>query len=258
MIKELTTYGAAVAKSRAMYGKRLTDQEWARLVEAKNLRTLWDILSRSPAWTAVAEAPRGAEDIAVLLESVNEQLRRDCRRLGMYLPREDKAFVDFFAGHLAAGMTPGEYQTWWAGAGKKRRELRRLVGAEADALNLVYVLRLRRFPASAARASELLIPVHDQLKPEFIQRLLHASSDAAVLALLEQSPWRHEFTSLAPGVLERQYEEYMRLFCRRVLASASPGPEEIQAYLTLKDMDRKRLADIASAVANGIDPHRVT
>ncbi len=257
MIRDLTTYSAATAKCRAMYGKRLTDQDWERLTSAKDLRAVWDVLSRSPAWTAVAERPQGAEELDPLLEGINEQLHQDCHNLGRFLPKEDRAIIEMFQSHLTSPMDAGQYQLWWSSAGRRSRELRRLVGAEADALNLVYVLRLRRFPASIGRAPELLIPIHDELKPEFIQRLLHASTDAVVLELLAHSPWKHEFKSLAPGVLEKQYETYMRAFCRRMLASANPGPQEVQAFLTLKDMDRKRLADIVAAVYNGIDPHRV-
>lgn len=257
MIKRLAVYSAAAAKCRAMYGKGLKERDWERLADAQSLRTFWELLSRSPAWTAVSEAPRGAEDLGVLLESVNEQLRRDCAGLALYLPLGDRAFLETFRDHLGSGMGPDAYRQWWDGIGKKNRELQRLVGAEADVLNLVYALRLRRFPASIGRAPELLIPVRDRIRPEFIQSLLHTSDDAAVLEMIGRSPWKKQFTSLAPGVLESQYEAYMRSFCRRILVSARPGPEGIQAFLTLKDKDRKRLADMASAVANGIDPHRV-
>lgn len=257
MIKKLMTYGAVVTKCRAMYGKRLTDDQWERLMEASSLRTVWDILSRSPAWTAVAEQPQGAVDGMVLVQSLMEQLRRDCHNLSLYLPKRDRTFIDFFMSHQERGMSPEEYQAWWSGIPKKDAALRRLVGAEADGLNLVYVLRLRRFPASIGRVKELLIPVREHLRPEFIDRLLHAPNDEAALEILASSPWKDDFKSLAPGVLESQYEAYMRAFSRRILASANPGPEEIQAFLTMKDMDRKKLANIVAAVEQGIDPHRV-
>ena len=256
MINDLIKYSSATVKARAMYGKRLTEDDWSQLMAVSSLRAAWDILRHSGAWSAVGEDPRCAEELETMTAALSRQLQEDVRRLCLYLDKKDAETLRFYLrrpGH----MSPEEARRWWHDGGVQSAGLRRIAGAEADALNLVYILRLRTFPASVDRAEELLIPVRDKLTPDLVQRILRADSDKRVLELLRGTPWSSSFQSLAPGDLEKQYSAYMAAFCQRVLNGARPGLVAGQAFLTLKEMDRQRLTRLVSAVSKGIDPNLV-
>lgn len=255
MMNDLLKYGAAATKARAMHGKLLTAAQWESLMAAEDLRALRELLRRSPAWDTVgaAEAEEGA-----LIRALADRLEDDCRRLGYFLNDRDRETFRMLVRHQMGGerpMSPEEYQRWWSTSIRKNDSLRRIVGAEVDALNLVYVLRLRRFSKSAGRAREYLIPIRHELKDPLIDRLLRASGEEAVLDILKNTRWGGAFQSLAPGELEKEYQRYMELFCRRILTAADAGFAVVQAFLPLKDMERRKLTRLIGAVAHGVDPH---
>lgn len=249
-------YSAVTAKVRAMYGKLLTASQWESLQGAESLRAVRDVLRRCPGWSFAGEEPPEA---AAMGAALSRQLWDDCHRLGLFLGEKDREEFRLFCRHQLAEtpMTPEEYQRWWSSSIGKNDGLRRIVGAEIDAMNLVYILRLRRFPMSARRAKEYLIPVRHELKEPLIDRLLQTSDDRAVPELLESTRWGGVFKSLAPGDLEKQYQHYMERFCRRILNSSDAGFTVVQAFLPLKDMERRKLLRLIGAVDNGVDPHIV-
>lgn len=253
MIKNIIHYGAAATKARAMYGKLLTDAQWESLLVAGDLRTVWDILRKCPAWEGIGRVPA---EPAAMSAALLDQLHEDCRRLGCFLDEKDRDTLKTFLRYqeMERAMSPEEYQRWWSEASHKGEGLRRIVGAESDALNLVYVLRLRRFPRSAAKAKDYLIPIRYELRDELIDRLLRATSDEAVLQILEKTRWGEAFRSLAPGDLEKQYQQYMEAFCRHILNAADAGLGVVQALLPLKDMERRKLLRLIGALAHGMDP----
>ena len=258
MTSALIKYSAVTTKARAMYGKCLPPSDWEKLAACNTLRGVYDLTARCPAWTAVGEDPRCAADAALFAAALDGQLHRDCKALCLYLSKADReTLTRYLKGPFDGGMTPEEVRSWWRDGGVKNAGLRRAAGAEADALNLVYVLRLRRFPGSAQEADALLIPIRDRLTPELVRRLLSAKDDRAVLDILSRTPWSAAFTSLEPGALERQYETYMADFCRRVLQSARPGLTVAQAFLLLKDKERGRLVRASGAAARGFEARLV-
>ncbi len=257
MINELIQYSAVTVKARAMYGKMLSDEDWSELMSSEDLHDVWEILHRSDGWKIPGEEPRCATDEAVFTDALNRQLEKDCQNLCLYLKKKDKETLSFFLKRPDGSMTPEEARQWWREGGAKNAGLRRIAGAEADALNLVYILRLRRFPGSISNSEAYLIPVRDKLSEELVQRLLRAQEDKDALEVLKGTPWEGAFRSLAPGDLERQYSLYMAAFCRRVLITSTPGLTSAQAFLTLKDMERQRLTRLVQAAARGIDPDLV-
>lgn len=257
MINEYIKYSSVTTKARAMYGKMLTEADWEALKSAGDLHAVWETLSASGAWPAVKEDPRCAEDAGAMENALLRQVERDTKNLCLYLKSADQETLRFYLRRPDGSMTREEEKRWWSDGGAKKAGLRRIAGAEADALNIVYILRLRGFPASAAKADELLIDVRDKLTPELSRRLLRARDDKAVLDILAKTPWKGTFTSLAPGELEKQYSAYMAAFCRRILSAARPGLTVVQAFITLKDMERQRLTRLVSAAARGIDPELV-
>ena len=249
-------YSAVTAKVRAMHGKLLTASQWESIQSAGSLRSVWDILRRCPGWSAVGDAP---PEMAAMIQALAGQFSDDCHRIGLFLESGDREEFRLFCRHqlAEAAMTPEDYQRWWASVLHRDMNIRRVVGAEVDAMNLVYILRLRRFPQTARRAKEYLIPIHYELREETVDRLLKAADDQAVLEILGQTRWGEIFKSLAPGALEKQYQHYMELLCHHLLTSSNAGVGVAQAFLILKDMERRKLIRVMSAVQSGVDPHTV-
>ena len=255
MIGNVIKYGAVCAKVRAMRGKCLSAEQWNRLQSCTTVRQVWDILRQSQSWAGVAQSPEAAADAQALMAALGQQLESDCRRLRNYLDDKDTASMRAFLDMRSAerSMTPEEYQKWWDGI-RTDAALRRLVAADVDAMNLVYVLRLRKFRASGQQAAKEMIPIRGQFKPEMAEEILRIESDAALLEYIRKTRWRDTFRSLEPGVLERQYREYLTQFCSRIMSSAQPGMAVVQAFLELKDLERRKLSRLIGAVERGIDP----
>lgn len=257
MIRQNMIYGAVTTKARAKVAKCLTQAQWEQLSAAASIWAVREILQSCPGWQAVTDVPQNEASAGRLIQALEEQLARDVRSLGLYLPKTDRLDMEKFARSLDQGMGPEEFQKWWAGIGKGNMALRRIAGAEADGLNLVYILRLRRFPASKEEAAKHLIPVREKLKPELVRALLRARNDEEVLAILAGTAWGKTFTSLAPGDLEKQYRAYMRTFCAHLLTSGQPGVGAALAFLVLKHDELSRLRQVIGAVEQGIEPRLV-
>jgi vacuolar-type H+-ATPase subunit C/Vma6 len=255
----LIKYSGVTAKVRAMEGKRLTQDQWQKLANARTLRSLWESLSGCEGWRAVGENPACARDEEAFTKALWAQLERDYKNLSHYLDQDDSQRVALFLRQREgdSSLSPEVYQKLWSQSGKALAGSKAVAGAEADAMNLVYILRLRQFPASVGKAKEMLVPLRKDLSPALVDKLLAAKDDEAVLAVLKGTRWGETFTSLAPGDLERAYRAYMEGFCRHIIAGASPGLAQVQAFLTLKDLERQRLARLCAAVQRGLDPSLV-
>lgn len=257
MIGQGKSYVAVATKVRAMRGKMLTDEQWRQLMDAASLRAVWQILQGCAGWKAAADVHQGQVSLFALSDALTRQMHLDLRSLGHFLPREDRQDLERFMRCLERGMAPEEFQQWWSGIHKGDIVLRHMAGAEADVLNLVYILRLRRFPASVDKAGALLIPIREKLKPSLVKSLLHARTDEEAIALLEHTPWAKLFTSTAPGDLEKQYRAYMHAFCAHLMVSAHPGMGTVLAFVALKYEERDKLRRLMGAVEQGIDPRLV-
>lgn len=108
-------------------------------------------------------------------------------------------------------------------------------------LNLVYILRLRRFPASLPQARTRLIPVRMELKPRLVDSLLAAKDDEAVLARLRGTAWETVLRDLSPAALDESYERYMERFCKKLVTGGEPSAAVPMAYMMLSELERLRL-----------------
>ena len=93
------TYGALSAKIRALYGKRLRVDDFARLAGLKNEAELLEALRQHPGWSrALSLVPPGAWSYVGRVEmegALRDELRLEYRSLSYYVPREDKPLMQF-------------------------------------------------------------------------------------------------------------------------------------------------------------------
>lgn len=134
-----------------------------------------------------------------------------------------------------------------------KKQLKELLGHEADLLNIVHAIRLRRFVTADGDVESRLIPISHDLKPEVTAAVIKANNDDEVLDVLASSGWIKYFPD---GVNdpEKQYRLRMEAFCRKLLKAAEPNFCCVQAYLTLKELERDKIIRIVQAIDYGIDP----
>ena len=144
----------------------------------------------------------------------------------------------------------------YKGLGKKK--LVKLLGTEADLLNIISLLRLHRyFPGSLKKADELLIPIYDLLEPKLLEALLAAKSEVEMLEVLKKSRCKKYLEGKNLQKLESLYYEAMEAFCRKIIKSPEPSICVPVAYLTLRELECKKLARLIEAVDYGVDPLEV-
>ena len=92
-------YGALSAKVRALYGKRLRSDDFARLAARRSEAEILDELRQHPGWSrALALVPPGAWGYVGRVEverALQEELRLEYQSLAYYVPREDKPLMQF-------------------------------------------------------------------------------------------------------------------------------------------------------------------
>ena len=141
--------------------------------------------------------------------------------------------------------------------GRQKKRLTEYVGTQADLVNLTHLLRLKRYyPQTLENVESLFIPVRRYLTGEMIRAIAGAADESAVRQILRTSRWSCFFAEedLVP---ERAYDRAMIAFCRRLLGSPEPGIHTAQAYLTLKQIECRRLLRVIEAVRLGVEPRRV-
>ncbi len=238
-------YSAAAAKSRAMYAHRLTPDDWQQLAALDSPRRIGEYLRQTRAWSSVS----ASDDAQALCASLSDELVSRYRRLCLYLRRgSDREYMAWFLRRKRHALVydNDDYENLCACIEKSYRglarlSLKKLLGAEADMLNLVYILRLRRFPASLPEAETRLIPVHTELKKPLVRSLLAAKDDDAVLALLRGTPWQTVLSDLSPTALDAAYENYMEALCQKIVSGGEPSAAVPMAYMMLSELARLRL-----------------
>lgn len=139
-----------------------------------------------------------------------------------------------------------------------KQKIKELLGREADYLNLVSILRLHRyFPASLQNAGKLLIPISYKLRPEMVTALVNAQGEAEALSILKETKYGQSFGNVEGQRLEAIYENAMSDLCRKIVNTAEPSACTAPAYLTLKELECKKIVRVIESISAGIDPKSV-
>ena len=141
--------------------------------------------------------------------------------------------------------------------GPQKKRLQEYIGTQADCLNLTHLLRLKQYyPDALDDLGDLLIPVRSHLTDDLIRQIQQAPDMQHVMEILRRRRWSKHFAEdvLVP---EQAQDLAMIDFCRRLLTSPEGGICTAQAYLTLKQIECRRMIRIYEAVRLGVDPARV-
>ncbi len=141
--------------------------------------------------------------------------------------------------------------------GPQKKRLQEYLGTQADGLNLTHLLRLKQYyPDALDDLEDLLIPVRSHLTDALIQQIRQAPDLEHVMEILRRHRWSERFAGdvLVP---EQAQDLAMIDFCRKLLTSPESGICTAQAYLSLKQIECRRMIRVYEAVRLGVDPARV-
>lgn len=96
-MSEFGKYGAIYAKVRALYGKRLTEEDFEKISAMKRVSQVADYLSAHPGWKdAMSLVPAGTINRGLLEETLRTQVMTEYIRLASFASIEDKKYLLFF------------------------------------------------------------------------------------------------------------------------------------------------------------------
>lgn len=324
-------YEALTAKVKAMYGKRLRRDDFMRMARMASVDEVYADLRQNPVWgpgvARLSEASRFGR--AKLEAALRNQIREEYVRLSAFIPRRDKALMEFpvlrseldgllftltrlragrvtepeplptsfirhsrtdedaltrctdYEGLLEAVRKsifyeplarlrppPGKlpdytlvesalftvYYDHFMNTVEKRYEgdakvlLRRGIGTQVDMLNLMHILRIKRFFPEEDGFIKILFPSYYKLKPAQIRELCAAPDLASAMAVASQTPYGKYFQNASVEDLGRLYDEYLFRFSRRQLMQGRPSIYVAVAFLNLRELELKELITVVETV----------
>lgn len=135
-----------------------------------------------------------------------------------------------------------------------RKYLIELIGSEADAVNIVSVLRLlRSFRSSLDNAHALLIPIHYRLTGDILDQLITQTGETEAVEYLRTTPCARYVEDYDVSKLDSMAEKAMAAMCRRLIHASEPDIYIPLAYLILLDQEAKKLTRLIEASLYGLD-----
>lgn len=324
-------YQALTAKVKAMYGKRLKSEDFFRMARMASVDEVYADLRGHPVWGGgVARLSEGARFGRAKLEAaLRNQIREEYVRLSAFIPREDRAFMEFpilrseldgllftlarlgagrvgepeplptsfirhsktdedaltrctdYEGLLEAARKSIYYQplsrlrpppgklpdfTLVESAlftvyydhilnmaerryeGDARALLCRGIGTQVDMLNLMHILRLKRFFPEEDDFAKILFPCYYKLKPAQVREMCAAPDLAAALDAAARTPYGKLIRNASVEDLSRLYDESLFRLSRRQLMQGKPSIYVAVAFLNLRELELKELITVIETV----------
>ena len=94
-------------------------------------------------------------------------------------------------------------------------------------------------------------------EPKILRTLQAAKNADETLELLRKTRCKKYLEGINLQKIESFYYEAMEAFCRKIIKSPEPSICVPVAYLTLRDMECKKLIRLIEAVNYGVDPKEV-
>ena len=324
-------YEALATKARAMYGKRLRHADYVRMARMGSVEEIYSDLRQHPVWgPAVSRlGESGRFDRARLEAALREREREEYVRLLAFVPRQDRALMNFpvlrselegllftltrlqagrikeveplptrFILHartdekalplctdydgllqaaresiyydalvslrppegglpnytVAESMLVSVYYNYIFRliakqyAGDVRRSLQQGLGMRVDMLNIMHILRLKRYFPEEDNYLTFLFPYYCKLKPDQVRAMCAASGPEGVLALLADTPYDQVFRRCDMQTLELRYHQELLRLSRRQLLLGAPSIYSAVALLNLREMEVRELVTVVETV----------
>lgn len=137
-------------------------------------------------------------------------------------------------------------------AGETKAVLLRSFGEQVDLLNIIHILRMKRYFPHSADCLTVLLPFYHRLRPETIQALRAAPTLEAAMALLAGTPYAGAFRDLDVAAVEDYYRMAFYRFNHRQLMLGAPSIYCAIAYLNLRELETSALITAIESVKYGV------
>ncbi|HCO62013.1 MAG TPA: hypothetical protein DIT49_00685 [Clostridiales bacterium] len=124
-------------------------------------------------------------------------------------------------------------------AGDTKRVLEQTIGAQADMLNIMHILRMKRFFPEVDNYLPVLLPYHYKVGPEQVHAMCQAKSVDGVLELIDQTPYAATFRDVKAEDWNNRYAAMLYRFSRRQLRMGPPSIYSAVAYMNLRELELK-------------------
>ena len=131
--------------------------------------------------------------------------------------------------------------------GDVRRILEKSVGSQVDMLNLMHILRMKRYFPQEDNYLPVLLPYHYKIKPQMIHAMCAAPSAEAVLELAQQTPYGRIFDQHSGEDLNYLYTATIYRTSRRQLMMGKPSIYSAVALMNLREIELKAVVSAVEA-----------
>lgn len=133
-----------------------------------------------------------------------------------------------------------------------REALLRMLGFQTDMLNLICLLRLKRFFPEVRDPQSYLLPFHGRLRPAELGRIAAAPTAEAALAAIRETSCAPAFRGAELSELEDHCREAMFRMDRRQFLAGPPGVCSAISYLHLKEAETGCLVNVIESVSYNV------
>ena len=131
--------------------------------------------------------------------------------------------------------------------GDTRKLLEQSIGGQVDVLNILHILRMKRYFPHEDNYLPVLLPYHYKLSVEQVRAMCAASGHQAVLDLVQATPYGRMFRGAGPGELGTLYRSALYRLSRRQLRMGKPSVYTAVAYLNLREIELQALVSAVEA-----------
>lgn len=131
--------------------------------------------------------------------------------------------------------------------GDVRRIMEKSVGSQVDMLNLMHILRMKRYFPQEDNYLPVLLPYHYKLKPQMIHAMCAAPNAEAVLELAQQTPYGRIFDQHSGEDLNYLYTATIYRTSRRQLMMGKPSIYSAVALMNLREIELKAVVSAVEA-----------
>ncbi|MCC8121971.1 MAG: V-type ATPase subunit [Oscillospiraceae bacterium] len=202
-----------------------------------------------------ADALEQCKDYDGLIAAAGETIFADALR--HLRPQTEETLPEYAAVDSLLQITLESYQQRLIDAyGKKKTKalLRKSHGMQIDFLNIIHILRLKRYYPHAPNELYMmaLIPSSGPLRGEQLRQMVTAPDLESTLALLQDSPYRKYFAQTDVGELEEEVRRMLYLLFRRHLVSDEPSVHTLLVYFQEKEFELQTLINVIESVKYGV------
>ncbi len=131
--------------------------------------------------------------------------------------------------------------------GEVRRTLEKSVGSQVDMLNLMHILRMKRYFPQEDNYLPVLLPYHYKLKPQMIHAMCAAPNAEAVLELAQQTPYGSIFGKDSGEAINHLYTATLYRTSRHQLMMGKPSIYSAVALMNLREIELKAVVSAVEA-----------